>query len=116
MYRYCLLDNIDNFIGKGFGDNPKYIYMRNNKPYKIDEEEFEICGKRIIKADLKLEDDDYLLLMSDGVVYAGSQATYNLSFNKDVIVDYLKNNDYRNFYSFCNICIIINIYFISITK
>lgn len=73
-------------------DNPKYIYMRDNKPYKIDEEEFEICGKRIIKADLKLEDDDYLLLMSDGVVYAGSQATYNLSFNNAVIVDYLKNN------------------------
>ena len=73
-------------------DNPKYIYMRNNKSYKIDEEEFEICGKRIIKADLKLEDDDYLLLMSDGVVYAGSQATYNLSFNNAVIVDYLKNN------------------------
>ena len=77
-------------------DNPKYIYMRDNKPYKIDEEEFEICGKRIIKADLKLEDDDYLLLMSDGVVYAGSQATYNLSFNKDVIVDYLKNNVSRD--------------------
>ena len=86
--------NID-LDGKGVlyeFDNPKYIYMRDNVPFKLEEEEFEIYGKRIVKVNLDLKDGDYLLLMSDGVVYAGSQATLNLSFSKEVIVDYLKNN------------------------
>ena len=73
-------------------DNPKYVYMRNNEICKLEEEEFEICGKRIIKAQLDLKDDDYLLLMSDGAIYAGNQVTMNLNFSREVIIEYLKNN------------------------
>ena len=64
--------------------------MRDNESLKIPSEEFDICGKRISKTNLSLEDDDYLVLMSDGVVFAGSGTVLNYGFSLDYIVQYLQ--------------------------
>ena len=64
--------------------------MRDNESLKIPSEEFDIRGKRISKTDLSLEDDDYLVLMSDGVVFAGSGTVLNYGFSLDYIVQYLQ--------------------------
>jgi len=77
-------------------DNPKYIYMRDNNIQILNEEEFDVYGKRITKAIINLKDNDYILLMSDGVPYAGAGSTLNYGFSRDNIIEYLKqrvNND-----------------------
>ena len=72
-------------------DNPKYIYMRDGAELKQDEEEFEVLGKRITKVNLQFNDNDYLVLMSDGVPYAGSGVTLNYGFSRDNIIQYLNS-------------------------
>ena len=93
---YCTFSiaSID-YDGKGVlyeFDNPKYIYMRDSEIQPLNEQEFEVCGKRITKAILDLKDDDYIVLMSDGVPYAGSGTTLNYGFSRDSIIQYLKQN------------------------
>ena len=51
-------------------DNPKCIFFTNGEPKELERKELNILNKRIFKTDLKLEDQDIIFLMSDGVPHA----------------------------------------------
>lgn len=70
-------------------DSPGCIFIRNGKSVDIDYSYREIAGKNIREARFKVEPDDVLTLMSDGVVYAGIGQLMNLGWTWDNVSKYL---------------------------
>lgn len=59
--------------GKGYMfefDNPKCIFFTNGEPKELERKELNILNKKIYKTNLRLDDQDIILLMSDGVPHA----------------------------------------------
>lgn len=73
-------------------DNPQCIFFENGKFKELEREELLILNKKIYKSELKLKDQDLILVMSDGVPHAGIGKTMNLGWQRDDIVEYLKEN------------------------
>lgn len=73
-------------------DNPQCIFFSNSVPKELERKELNILGKKIFKTDLKLEDQDVILLMSDGVPHAGIGKTLNLGWQREDIINYLEEN------------------------
>lgn len=81
----------DNGIGYMFEyDNPQAIFIRNCKMVELEREEITILDKKIYKTDLKLKNQDTILLMSDGVPHAGVGKTLNLGWQRKDIQEYLE--------------------------
>lgn len=81
--------------GKGFMfefDSPECMFFRNGYPWVLDREELSICGKKIYKSELELEDQDVIIVMSDGVPHAGIGKLLNFGWGRESIVDYMKSN------------------------
>ncbi len=82
---------------KGIGymfefDNPQCIFFRNCKQQEIKREKINILGKMVYKTDLKLKNQDMILLMSDGVPHAGIGKIMNLGWQRDDIIKYMEAN------------------------
>lgn len=73
-------------------DNPQCIFFENGGFKELEREELTILNKKIYKSELKLKDQDMILVMSDGVPHAGIGKTMNLGWQRDDIVEYLKEN------------------------
>ena len=81
----------------GFGymfefDNPQCIFFRDCEPQELQREEMNILGKKIYKSDLRLKNQDVIMVMSDGVPHAGIGKVLNLGWQREDIVEYMKNN------------------------
>lgn len=82
---------------KGIGymfefDNPQCIFLHDCIPTKLIREEIYIKDKKIYKSDLELKNHDVILVMSDGIPHAGIGKALNLGWEREEILDYLKNN------------------------
>lgn len=73
-------------------DNPQCIFLSNGNPKELKRKELNILNKKIYKTNLKLEDQDVIILMSDGVPHAGIGKTLNLGWQREDIIEYLKEN------------------------
>lgn len=69
-------------------DNPGVLWMRRGKPMNIVKEDREIGGKRITESRFKVEAEDILIMISDGVVHAGIGNTLNLGWQRENVVEY----------------------------
>lgn len=69
-------------------DSPGCIFVRDKKVVDIDYSEREMSGKLIKEAHLNLKKDDILLLLSDGVVYAGIGELMKLGWGWDRVSKY----------------------------
>ncbi len=81
--------------GKGFlyeFDNPRAIYYHKNKCIDIDREELEIFGKSVFKSELALEENDVIMMMSDGTIHAGIGQILNFGWERQQIMDHLEKN------------------------
>ena len=81
--------------GKGYMfefDNPKCIFLNNGAHKEVEREELNILNKKIYKTNLELENQDVILLMSDGVPHAGIGKTMNFGWQRDDIIEYLEKN------------------------
>lgn len=58
----------------------------------MDREELAVCGKKIYKSELELEDQDVIIVMSDGVPHAGIGKLLNFGWDRDDIIDYMHTN------------------------
>lgn len=90
--------------GKGYMfefDNPKCIFLNNGVSKEIKREELNILNKKIFKTSLKLEDQDVILLMSDGVPHAGIGKTMNFGWQRDDIIEYLLKNTNQDMSARC---------------
>lgn len=70
-------------------DAPGCIFVRDGKLVPIDYSYREIAGKNIREARFKVQPDDVLTLMSDGVVYAGIGQLMNLGWTWENVSRYL---------------------------
>lgn len=72
-------------------DAPGCIFVRNGKLVPIEYTHREIAGKAIREARFKVEPDDVLTLMSDGVVYAGIGHLMNLGWTWENVCEFVSS-------------------------
>lgn len=78
--------------GKGYlleFDNPEAIYYHGGKCCDFAREEMLVCGKKVYKTDLALEEGDVIVTMSDGVIHAGIGMTMNFGWQREDVKEYL---------------------------
>ncbi len=81
--------------GKGFlfeFDNPEAIYYHNGKCGNFERTELNVCGKKVFKSELQLEEDDIVIMMSDGTIHAGIGMILNFGWERPQIMEHLDNN------------------------
>ena len=71
-------------------DNPQVIVLRDGKNYDYPKTELTIDGKRILKTSIKMQEDDVLIVMSDGCPHAGIGTAYNFGWRRDNIIDFME--------------------------
>ena len=71
-------------------DNPEVIVLRDGKNYDYPTTEMMIDGKRILKSNIKLKEDDLFIAMSDGCPHAGIGIMYNFGWKREDIVDFVE--------------------------
>ena len=73
-------------------DNPEAIYYHNGKCQNFEREELDVCGKRVYRSELNLEEDDIIVVMSDGTIHAGIGMILNFGWERPQIMEHLDNN------------------------
>ena len=70
-------------------DNPHVIMIRDCEPFKYTETELSIGGKSIFKSQIKLQEGDVFVAMSDGCPHAGLGERYNFGWKREDIADFM---------------------------
>jgi len=69
-------------------DNPEVIVLRDGKNYDYPKTEMLIDGKKILKSNIRLKEDDLFVAMSDGCPHAGIGISYNFGWKREDIIDF----------------------------
>ncbi len=75
-------------------DNPKVLFIRDGESIDYPKSEISIGGKRIIKSQIKLEENDVIVAMSDGCPHAGIGMSYNFGWKIDDIASFMAGMAY----------------------
>ena len=81
--------------GKGWlfeFDNPEAILIRGGKCHDFERKEYDILGKKVYGTRLEMQPDDYIVLMSDGVIHAGIGMLLNFGWLRKDVMEYLDKN------------------------
>lgn len=70
-------------------DNPQAILYHGGRCRDFDSRPLEIAGKTVNRAEFQLEEGDSIILMSDGVLFAGPGETMNYDWQRPQIMRYL---------------------------
>lgn len=73
-------------------DNPPAIYISDGKCIELEREELNVLGKKVYKSDLKLKNNDVIVVMSDGVIHAGIGMLMNFGWQRPEVIEYLDKN------------------------
>lgn len=73
-------------------DNPSIFFLSDREIKKIEWSTTEINGRKVKESKFKLEENDILVFVSDGVVHAGVGKILNLGWQWEHIEQYLKKN------------------------
>ena len=73
-------------------DNPEAIYYHNGKCQNFEREELNVCGKRVYRSELNLEENDIIIVMSDGTIHAGIGMILNFGWERPQIMEHLDTN------------------------
>ncbi|WP_026506602.1 SpoIIE family protein phosphatase [Butyrivibrio sp. MC2013] len=71
-------------------DNPMVIYIRDGEIMDYPRIEMNMEGKRVYKTNIRIEEGDLILAVSDGCPHAGIGNKYNFGWQMDDIADYMK--------------------------
>ncbi len=71
-------------------DNPQVIVLRDDVNYEYPKTEMNIGGKKIFKSEIKLQENDIFVAMSDGCPHAGIGISYNFGWKRKDIISYLE--------------------------
>lgn len=77
-------------------DNPHTVVLRNGKNYDFKFYTREINNKKIYFSSFEAQEDDVIVVMSDGAIYAGLGGEYPFGWGRDRIVEYLEDHYSRN--------------------
>ncbi len=75
-------------------DNPKVLLIRDGQSVEYPKSEMNIEGKKIVKATVKLREDDVIVAMSDGCPHAGIGLSYNFGWRIDDIASFMADMSY----------------------
>ncbi len=70
-------------------DNPVTILLRNGVNYELPFYEVNISGKKILRAETDIRENDVFFAVSDGVEHAGVGISYNFGWERKDIIDYM---------------------------
>lgn len=70
-------------------DNPQAIYYHNGECRNFERTEHEIYGKKVYESVLRLQENDIVLVMSDGAVHAGVGKIMNFGWQRPDIMRHL---------------------------
>ena len=71
-------------------DNPHAIVIRDEAVWDYPKTEMNIGGKKIYKSDIKLQENDIFVAMSDGCPHAGIGIGYNFGWKRDDIATFME--------------------------
>lgn len=84
----CIRDNREAEIIQY--DNPHVILLRDGVHVDYPETEMMINGKRIYRSRIPIQKDDFFIMMSDGVINAGSEETLNHDWERDDVISFME--------------------------
>lgn len=82
-------------------DNPQAVYIHDGECIDLVREELNILGKTVYKSNIKLSEDDFIVIMSDGAVYAGVGSTLNFGWQREDIKAFLAERVNKNMSAKC---------------
>lgn len=89
---FTIIHIIDNsFVELIQYDNPKIIMLRDCEVYDYPVNEVSIGGKKILKSNIKLQENDIFIAMSDGCPHAGIGTAYNFGWKRDDIAEFIRS-------------------------
>ena len=71
-------------------DNPGVILLRDGGHYEFPSQEVVSGGKKILKARVKLQENDVFIMMSDGCIHAGVGIELNFGWQREDIISYME--------------------------
>ncbi len=71
-------------------DNPAVIFFRDGDLFNDPKQELNICDKKVLKTQLKLEEGDVMIAMSDGCPHAGIGLSYNFGWKWEDIAEFMR--------------------------
>lgn len=84
-----------NTEGKGIMfefDNPEAIYYHNGQCCNFERTELDVYGKKVYSSELNLEENDIVIVMSDGTIHAGIGMILNFGWEREQIMEHLNRN------------------------
>jgi hypothetical protein len=70
-------------------DNPQAIYIHNGSCQDFQREELNIINKKVYRSILNLEENDVVIIMSDGAIHAGIGKVLNFGWQRNDVKKYL---------------------------
>lgn len=77
-------------------DNPQAILYRQGRCFDLKRTQLSITTETVYKSEFELEPGDYVLTMSDGVIYAGPDDTFNFNWQREQVKEFLDNRSQYN--------------------
>ena len=71
-------------------DNPQVILIRDFANYDYPKTEMNIGGKKIFRSEIKLQENDVFIAMSDGCPHAGIGLMYNFGWKREDIIEFME--------------------------
>ncbi len=72
-------------------DNPQVIFIRDGEIYDYPKTEMSIGGKTIYRSEIRLQEDDVIVAMSDGCPHAGIGVSYNFGWKEEDIASFMRD-------------------------
>ena len=69
-------------------DNPPVVFIQQGRRQPFEFHEYELAGKKIRESKIKLSENDYLIMFTDGIVHAGAGGILNLGWQWQEVADY----------------------------
>ncbi|MFA6866626.1 MAG: SpoIIE family protein phosphatase [Clostridia bacterium] len=87
-------------------DNPAAIYIHNGQALDFERKQLDVLGKKVYKSDLNLQCDDYIVMMSDGVIHAGIGMLLNFGWQRDDVKKHLSQVVEKGMSARCVACLL----------
>lgn len=71
-------------------DNPKVVLLRDGKNYELPFTSIKVAGKKIIRTEIAIQENDLFIAFSDGVEHAGVGVTYNFGWQRNDIISFME--------------------------
>lgn len=71
-------------------DNPGVILLRDGKNLEMPSTTLNISGKKIIRSEIAIKENDLFIAFSDGVEHAGAGMKYNFGWKREDIIEFME--------------------------